>query len=187
MGAIHATMNISLDGCCDHTQVIADDEFHEQVSDLFESYEALLFGRKTYDLLHAYWPGVAASEDGTAGMVRLARILNDQAKYVVSRREPAPGWRAKQTVPTADAIGALRDNVNGKLLLVASPSLARTLFQWGLIEEYHIAVSPMVAGRGPYLLEGAGGAVMLSLLDVSRLRSGILFLRYGLNVKGDAA
>lgn len=182
MGEIHATMNISVDGCCDHTQVIADDEFHEQVSDLFQSYKALLFGRKTYELLHAYWPGVAKSGDGTPGMVRLANILNDQIKYVVSSRNPAPGWRAQQTEPTADAIETLRDNVDGKILLVASPTLARTLIEWGLIEEYYIAVSPMVAGRGPYFLEGVSADVVPSLRDVSRLRSGVLFLHYGFDV-----
>ncbi len=64
MGQIHATINISLDGCCDHTQVVADEEFHERISDVFDEPAALLFGRKTYDLLHGYWPGVASRGDG---------------------------------------------------------------------------------------------------------------------------
>jgi dihydrofolate reductase len=185
MGEIHATMNISLDGCCDHTQVIADDEFHERISDLFDPSAGLLFGRKTYDLLHGYWPGVASRGDMPPGVLRLARILNKKPKYVVSSSDPAPGWQARRTAPTADAIRALRDEVEGTLLLVASPTLARTLVQWGLVDEYHIAMSPMLAGHGPRFLEGLKEGFMPSLLDVTRLRSGVLFLRYGFGVPGD--
>src|SRR5262245_40144134 len=113
MGEIHATMNISLDGCCDHTQVIDDDEFHQRISDLIDRSTALLFGGKTYDLLHSYWPGVASRGDGAPGVLRLARILNEKPKYVVSSRVPAAGWQARRTAPTADAIGALREEVEG--------------------------------------------------------------------------
>lgn len=186
MGEIHATINISLDGCCDHTQVIADDEFHERISDLFDRSAALLFGRKTYDLLRGYWPKVASSGDGTPGMLRLARILNQRPKYVVSSRAPAPDWNARRTAPTLEAIKNLRDDVEGTILLVASPTLARTLLEWGLVEEYHIAMSPMVAGHGPRLLEGMKKDVKASLLDMTRLHSGVLFLRYGLGVESDS-
>ena len=186
MGEIHATMNISLDGCCDHTHVIADDEFHERISDIFEPSAALLFGRKTYELLHGYWPGVASRGDGPPGALRLARILNEKPKYVVSRTDPTPGWKARRTAPTTEAIGALRDEVGGTLLLVASPTLARTLVQWGIVDEYHIAMSPVVAGHGPRFLERLKEGFMPSLLDVARLRSGVLFLRYGFGVAGDA-
>lgn len=187
MGEIHATINISLDGCCDHTHVIADDEFHERISDIFDRSAALLFGRKTYELLHSYWPGVASKKEGTPGVLRLARILDEKPKYVVSSHEPAPGWQARRTAPTADAIGALRDKVGGTILLVASPTLARTLVQWGLVREYHIPMSPMVAGHGPWFLEGLTEQVTLSLLDVTHLRSGVLFLRYGFGVQADVA
>ena len=186
MGELHATINISLDGCCDHTQVLADDDFHERISDLFDQSAALLFGRKTYDLLHGHWPGVASRGDGTPGALRLARTLNAKPKYVVSSRDPAPGWQAQRMVPTADAIRSLRDEVEGMLLLVASPTLARTLVGWGLVDEYHIAMSPLVAGHGPRFLEGLEEGLMPSLLEVTRLRSGVLFLRYGFGVAGDA-
>ena len=90
MGEIHATINISLDGCCDDAQVIADDEFHERISDLFDEPTALLFGSKTFALLHGYWPGVASRGDGTPGVLRLAHILNRKPKYVVSVVIPRP-------------------------------------------------------------------------------------------------
>lgn len=180
MGEVHATINISLDGCCDHTQVIADDEYHERISDIFDAARALLFGRKTYDLLHSYWPGVASKGDGPPGVLRLARILNDKPKYVVSSRDLPPGWHARRTAATPDAMAALAEEVEGTILLVASPTLARTLVQWDLVREYHVAISPMVAGHGPRFLEDLREHLVPSVLDVTHLRSGVLFLRFGL-------
>ncbi len=113
MGEIHATMNISVDGCCGHSQVIADDEFHERISDVFEPVSALLFGRTTYDLLHSYWPNVASGGDETPGVPRLARILDEKPKYVVTSRELAPDWNARRAAATPDAMRALRDEVDG--------------------------------------------------------------------------
>jgi dihydrofolate reductase len=185
MGEIHATMNLSLDGCCHHTQVIADDEFHGRISDLFDQFKALLFGRKTYDLLHSYWPHVVSSGNGTPGELRLAHILNGKPKHVVSSGALAPDWNARLMEPSADAIRTLRDEVEGTVLLVASPTLARSLLQWGFVDEYHIAISPMLAGHGPRFLDGLEDDAKFSLLDVTRLRSGVLLLRYG--VQGDAA
>lgn len=187
MGEIHATMNISLDGCCDHTQVVTDDEFHERISDVFEPYSALLFGRTTYDMLYGYWPNVVPGDGVTPGMVRLARILDEKTKYVVTSRVLAPAWNTRKAKPTQDAIRALRDEVGGDKLLVASPTLARTLLQWGIVREYHIAVSPMVAGHGPRFLEGLKEDFLPSLLDVTSLRSGVLFLRYGFGSQRDVA
>jgi len=187
MGEIHATMNLSLDGCCDHCYVVADDEFHERISDVFEPYSALLFGRTTYDLLHGYWPNVALGGDATPGVLRLAQILDEKIKYVVTSRALAPAWNARRATPTQDEIRTLRDEVGGNVLLVASPTLARPLLQWGLVSEYHIAVSPMVAGHGPHFLEGLKEDVPPMLLDVTRLRSGVLFLRYCFGGQRDAA
>lgn len=187
MGEIHATMNLSVDGCCDHAHVVADDEFHERISDVFEPYSALLFGRTTYELLHSYWPNVAADGDATPGVLRLAHILDEKTKHVVTRRALAPAWNARPVAPTQDAIRALRDDVGGDVLLVASPTLARTLLQWGLVSAYHLAVSPMIAGHGPYFLEGLKEEAPPTLLDVARLRSGVLFLRYGFGGQRDVA
>lgn len=180
MGTVHATMNISLDGCCDHTQVVADDEFHERVSVLFDRAAALLFGRTTFDMLHGHWPGVASSGIGSRGALRLAGILQRKPKFVVSSRPVAPDWNAQAISLHADALEALRDETDGTMLLVGSPMLARTLVRSGLIDEYHVAMSPLVAGHGPYFLAGCEGVAAPKLLDVDRLRSGVLFLRYAL-------
>jgi dihydrofolate reductase len=180
MSTIHATMNVTLDGCCDHTAAVVDDEYHEKIADLFERFAGLLFGRTTYDLLHAYWPGVAASEEGTPGLVRLAHILDRLPKYVVSSSQLPSGWRAARIAPTQGAVRSACDAAGGDVLLVASPRLARTLLGWGVLDTYHVAVHPVLTGHGPYFLEGLGSILRPSLHHVDRLRSGVLLLRYDL-------
>jgi dihydrofolate reductase len=178
MGDLYATMNISLDGCCDHTQVLADDEFHAQMVDLVGRASALLFGRTTFELLRGYWPTVAASGQGTPAEVRLARVLDEKPKFVVSSREPTAGWSARRADAKAEVIRSLKQRSDGPLLLVASPTLARTLLEWELIDEYHVAISPMVAGRGPTFLAGLKGERKSKLMRVDSLESGVVILRY---------
>jgi dihydrofolate reductase len=180
MGELHATMNVTLDGCCDHTQVIADDEFHDWVTDLFSGASALLFGRVTYELLRGHWPAVAASGTGPPAEVRFARLLESKPKYVVSRREPAAGWKTARVGldQTGSDVRTLKRDTSGTLLLVASPSLARALLQAGLIDEYHLAIQPIVVGHGPTFLAGLSQPASLRLRDSTRLRSGVAVHRY---------
>jgi dihydrofolate reductase len=180
MSELHATMNVTLDGCCDHTQVIADDEFHEWVTNLFIGASALLFGRVTYELLRGHWPAVAASGTGPPAEVRFARVLESKPKYVVSRREPAAGWKTARVGldHNGDEIHALKRDTDGTLLLVASPSLARALLQVGLIDQYHLAIQPIVVGHGPTFLAGLSRPTYLRLRDSMRLRSGVAVHRY---------
>jgi dihydrofolate reductase len=183
MGELHATMNISLDACCDHTQVLADDDFHSQMADLFGRVSALLFGRHTFELLREYWPKVAQSVKGTPAEVRLAHILDEKPKFVVSSQEPIAGWKAQRVEASADAIHSLKHQSDGPMLLVASPTLARTLLQWNLIDEYYVAISPMVAGRGPTFLAGLQGGRTSTLLSVNTLPSGVAILRYSFRAR----
>src|SRR6187551_68667 len=142
MGALHATMNVTLDGCCDHSQVIADAEFHQYVTTLFSSASALLFGRVSFELLRGYWPGVAEAGQGDEATVKFARQLEGMPKHVVTSRPLAPGWNASRLElgPNGETVRTLREQTAGVLLLVASPSLARTLLQLGLLDEYHLAI-----------------------------------------------
>jgi dihydrofolate reductase len=184
MGTLHATMNISLHACCHHSQVLADDEFHGRMSDLFGQASALLFGRKTYELLHSYWPRIGSTGAGSPAEVRLARILDEKPKYVVASHEPGPGWKASRTEADPEAIRALKDQVDGVLMLVASPTLARTLLEWSLIDEYHIAYSPIAAGHGPTFLAGLQRNVTATLIGTDALCSGVVIHRYGFRLEG---
>lgn len=143
---------------------------------------ALLFGRKTYELLHGYWPGIAATGEGSAPVVRFARLLEGKPKYVISRQEPPPGWNASRLAFGHEGAGvaALRRDLPATLLLVASPSLARTLVQARLIDEYHLAIQPILVGHGPTFLSGLPTPARLRLVDTNRLRSGVAIHRYAL-------
>jgi dihydrofolate reductase len=114
---------------------------------------------------------------GKPAKVRLAHILDEKPKYVVSSHEPASAWNARRI--EADSIRTLKLRTDGALLLVASPTLVRTLLQWNLVDEYHVAISPLVAGRGPTFLAGLQRGVRATLLDLNRLSSGVVIHRYG--------
>jgi dihydrofolate reductase len=180
MGELYATMNVTLDGRCGHTEVVADDELHDWVTTLFSSVSALLFGRVTYELLRSYWPGVAAAGTGPPAEVRFARVLEAKPKYLVSRQDPAPGWNTSRVALGRNGgdIGALKRDVAGNILLVASPSLACALVQAGLVDEYHLAIQPIFAGHGPTFLAGLGTPTRLRLSDAHRLSSGVAIHRY---------
>jgi dihydrofolate reductase len=182
MGELHATINVTVDGCCDHTQVVADDEFHDWVTGLVGGASALLFGRVTYELLRSYWPDVAANGRGQPAEVRFARVLDTKPKYLVSRQEPTPGWNTSRVAlgPNGQDIAALKSGLAGNLLLIASPRLAAALVQAGLVDEYHLAVQPIFAGRGPTLLAGLSAPASLRLQDVKRLGSGVTINSYRL-------
>jgi dihydrofolate reductase len=181
MGILLATMNVTLDGCCDHTQVRADDEFHAHITDVFSNASALLFGRNTFELLHGYWPDVAATGQGTAAEVRFARVLEGMPKYVVSRQDPPSSWNASRTSvgERGERIRTLKERIPGILLLVASPGLARTLLELSLVDEYHLAIQPIFAGRGPTFLAGLPAPIHLELRETLRLSSGVVVNRYG--------
>jgi dihydrofolate reductase len=180
MGELHATMNVTLDGCCGHAEAIADDELHDWVTTLFSSASALLFGRVTYELLRNYWPGVAAAGTGPLAEVRFARVLEAKPKYVVSRQDTAPGWNTSRLALGRDGgdIGSLKRDLVGNILLVASPSRACALVQAGLVDDYHLAIQPIFAGHGPTFLAGLAAPTHLRLRDANRLSSGVAIHRY---------
>jgi riboflavin biosynthesis pyrimidine reductase len=109
-------------------------------------------------------------------------VLDAKPKYVVSGQEPAPGWNTSGVAlgPNAQDLAALKGRLPGNLLLIASPRLAAALVQAGLVDEYHLATQPIVAGRGPTLLAGLSAPASLRLQDVKRLGSGVTINSYRL-------
>lgn len=179
MGRLTFEMNVTLDGCCDHTQVIADDELHQYATDLMDAADGLLFGRVTYQLMESAWPAVASSGTGPQAMVDYARKLDRKPKYVVSRTLDQVPWQNSFLLkgPLADEVRKLKD-AEGKNLLVGGLGLASALAGLGLIDEYHLLVQPIVAGHGPRLFDGIHERLNLQLVDTRRFGSGVVVLRY---------
>lgn len=179
MGRLILQMNVTLDGCCDHTQVIADEELHQYSEDMMDQSDGLLFGRAIYQLMESAWPAIASSGDGPQFLVDFALKLDRKPKYVFSRTLDQVTWQNSFLLkgPVSEEVPRLL--AEGKSLLVnGGPGLGSTLAQLGLVDEYHFLVQPIVAGRGPQLLGGVRDRLNLKLTETKPFGSGAVLLRY---------
>ncbi len=179
MGRVILMMNVTLDGCCDHRQVIADEELHQYTADLIDSADGLLFGREIYQLMESSWPAVARSGDGPPFLVDFARKLDRKPKYVFSQTLNHVTWQNAYLLegPVSEEVPQLM--AEGKNLVVnGGPGLGSTLAQLGLVDEYHFLVQPIVAGRGPQLLGGVRDQLNLKLTETKAFGSGVMALCY---------
>lgn len=179
MGRITLMMNVTLDGCCDHTQVIADEELHRYTEELIDQSDGLLYGREVYQLMEQFWPAMASSGEGPPFLVDYARKLDQKLKYVFSRTLDHVSWQNSFLLkgPVSEEVPKL--TAEGKNLVVnGGPGLGSTLAQLGLVDEYHFLVQPIVAGRGPQLLGGVRDRLNLKLTETKLFGSGVVVLRY---------
>jgi dihydrofolate reductase len=160
MGLLTFGLNVTLDGCVDHTQGIADDESHEYWTELMDQGGAMLFGRTTYELMEGAWPAIARDETAPPAMRQWAQKLEAKAKYVVSSTRSDFPWVNTFRVEgdLREAIVALKERTE-RGVLVGAPQLATALEEWGLIDEYRIVVpSSSAAGRRSFMASRAGGS-----------------------------
>ncbi|MGX1670649.1 dihydrofolate reductase family protein [Streptomyces sp. NPDC055400] len=184
MRTLAITQNITVDGCVEmltdwfepQAQGNADmadvlEEGHRQDSEA----DALLVGRRTFEDFRGYWPGLT---DDTTG---ISDYLNQVRKYVVSGSIEDPQWE-NSTVLSGGAVKevtALKALEGGKdIVLTGSISLAHTLIEAGLVDEYRLFVYPVVQGRGRRLFPDGYEVPRLRLVDSKSFRSGIVLLRY---------
>lgn len=178
MGLLSFGLNVTLDGCIDHTQGIADDELHDYWTQLMDQNGAMLFGRNTYELMEGAWPAIARDENAPRAMREWAQKLEEKAKYVVSSTRSAFPWQntIKVEGELREAITALKAKSRG--VLVGAPKLATALEEWGLIDEYRIVVHPVISGRGPTLFHGLSSRRELELVSTQRFKSGAQALHF---------
>ena len=173
-------INITLDGCCDHTKVIADEETHEYFTHLMRDVDLLVFGRKTYQLMVPFWPDVAKNQSETKAMNEFARVFDSINKIVFSRSlDSAEGHTRIVRTKLEDEILRLKQE-QGKNILVGGVSVPSQLIELGLVDEYRFVVSPIVAGEGRRLLEGVSlpEKLQLKLVESKIVKSGCVALRY---------
>lgn len=174
-------INITLDGCCDHTKQVADEETHEYFTDLLREVDLLIFGRITYQLMVPYWPDIAKSQSGTKAENEFATTFVSQSKIVFSRSLDGAEDRNTRIVR-----GNLHDEIlklkqeQGKNILVGGVSIPSQLIELGLVDEYLFVVTPIVAGEGRRLLEGVSlpEKLQLKLVESKIFKSGCVALRY---------
>src|SRR6476619_5261082 len=136
MKKIIAALNMTLDGFCDHTAMIADEEIHQHYNDLLRSANTLIYGRKTYQLMESYWTFVVKNPTGNKPMDEFAVLIDNISKIVFSRTLKNVDWKntklKKEVIK--EEILELRQQA-GKNILVGSPSLIVALTQLKLIDE----------------------------------------------------
>jgi dihydrofolate reductase len=174
-------INITLDGCCDHTKQMADEETHEYFARLTRDVDLLVFGRKTYQLMVPFWPEVAKSQSMTKAENEFALAFDSINKIVFS-----PSLDSAEAKNTRIVRTDLRDEIlklkqeQGKNILVGGVSVPSQLIELGLVDEYRFVVGPIIAGEGRRLLEGVNlpERLQLKLVESKIVKSGCVALRY---------
>jgi dihydrofolate reductase len=184
MRPLRYSINVTLDGCCDHQVMIADEELHRHAVENFARADALLFGRVTYEMMESAWRPVAQTgvrpDWMPEWMVPFARSIDAAKKYVVSGTLQQVDWNAQLVRgDLAKQVQQLKQQP-GKGLFVGGVMLARALTELGLIDEYEFIVHPRLAGHGPTLFAGLSKAIDLKLMSRQEFASGAVVLRYGL-------
>ncbi|HEY3971692.1 MAG TPA: dihydrofolate reductase family protein [Candidatus Sulfotelmatobacter sp.] len=174
-------INITLDGCVDHTKQLADDEILEYFTHLLREVDVQVFGRKTYQLMVPYWPDVAKNHSETKASIEFARAFISTHKIVFSR-SLGSAEDTNTTIVRTD----LRDEIlklkqeQGKNILVGGVSVPSQLIELGLVDEFIFVVGPIIAGEGTRLLEGVSlpEKFQLKLVESKTFESGCVALRY---------
>jgi dihydrofolate reductase len=179
MRKLIAAINMTLDGFCDHTAIIADDELHQHYNELLSNADTLLYGRITYQLMESSWPTVVKNPTGNKPMDDFAVIIDNISKIVFSHTLKNVDWKNARLVK-----GGIKKEVlelkqqPGKNILVGSPSLIVTLMQLDLIDEYQFCVQPIILGSGLPLFKNINDRINLKLLKTKTFGSGSITLYY---------
>ncbi len=178
MGKIIAGINMTLDGFCDHTYGIADDELHQHYSELLRSAGTILYGRITYQLME-YWPPIAKNPTGNQAIDEFAVIMDNTPKIVFSRTLKKTDWESARVATRSfeDEVLALKQQSDNDIL-VGSPSLIVAARELNLVDEYQLCVHPIIAGKGLRLFNDIGNTTFLKLVKTKTFGSGAIVLYY---------
>ena len=182
MRPLRYSINVTLDGCCDHRVGIADEDIHRHAVENLARADALLFGRVTYEMMEAAWrppSQTGARPDWMADwMEPFARTIDAAKKYVVSSTLERVDWNAELVHgDLGDAVRQLKREP-GKGLSTGGVTLPLALAELGLIDEYEFVVQPRLAGHGPTPFAGLSKHVDLKLVGRLEFASGAVAMRY---------
>jgi dihydrofolate reductase len=178
MRPLRYSINITLDGCCDHRAGIADEDLHRHAVDNINQADALLFGRVTYEMMEAAWRPPTRTGTRPDWMELFARTIDAAKKYVVSSTLDRVDWNAELLRgDLGKAVQQLKQEP-GKGLFTGGVTLPQALAELGLIDEYEFVVHPRLAGHGPTLFAGLSKWVDLKLVSRLEFGSGAVAMRY---------
>ncbi|HTK43194.1 MAG TPA: dihydrofolate reductase family protein [Gemmatimonadales bacterium] len=175
------SINVTLDGCCDHRAIPADEDLHRHAVENIAQADALLFGRVTYEMMEGAWrtPPTGARPEWMADwMVPFARTIDAAKKYVVSRTLDRVDWNAELVRGDLGKAVQQLKRESGRGLFTGGVKLPLALAELGLIDEYEFVVHPRLAGHGPTLFAGLSKPVDLKLVSRLEFGSGAVAMRY---------
>jgi dihydrofolate reductase len=172
------SINVTLDGCCDHRAIIPDEDLHRHAAENIAQADALLLGRVTYQLMEAGWRTPAPAGARPAWMEPFARTIDAAKKYVVSRTLDRVDWNAELVRGDLGKAVQQLKRESGKGLAVGGVKLPLALAELGLIDEYEFIVQSRLVGHGPTLFAGLSKPVDLKLVSRLEFGSGAVAMRY---------
>ena len=178
MQPLRYSINVTLDGCCDHRAIDPNEDIHRHAAENLDRADALLFGRVTYVMMEEGWRPAVPAGARPDWMEAFARMIDRAKKYVVSSTLPRVDWNAELLRgDLATAVQELKRKP-GRGLLTGGVKLPMALSELGLIDEYEFVVQPSVVGHGPALFAGLSRRLDLKLIDRIEFASGAVASRY---------
>jgi dihydrofolate reductase len=178
MRPLRYSINVTLDGCCDHREVIADEDIHRHAAENLAGADALLFGRVTYEMMEAAWRPPTPTGARPDWMEPFARKIDAAKKYVVSSTLNRVDWNAELVRGDLGKAVQQLKRESGKGLFTGGVKLPLALAELGLIDEYEFVVHPRLAGHGPTLFAGLSKRLDLRLVSRLEFGSGAVAMRY---------
>ncbi len=169
---------MTLDGFCDHTAILPDEEIHQHYADLLSNADSVLYGRVTYQLME-YWRDLAANPSGEKSMDDFAVVMDRIPKIVFSRTLNNVDWHsATLSNQRVEEVASELRRQSGKDILVGSRSLIMQLMKLNLVDEFQLCIHPVMAGSGLLLFENLTDRTTLKLLKTKSFASGAIVLCY---------
>jgi len=178
MRPLRYSINVTLDGCCDHRAGLPDEELHRHAVDNLNQADALLFGRDTYEMMEAAFRPPARTGARPDWMEPFARTIDAARKYVVSSTLDRVDWNAELLRGDLEETVRRLKREPGKGLFTGGVKLPLALAELGLIDEYEFVVHPRIVGHGPTLFAGLSRCVDLRLVSRLEFGSGVVAMLY---------
>lgn len=174
-------INLSLDGCCDHTKFSGGKDILEYFTLLMDGVDLIVYGRTTYELMVPYWPDVAKDQNASKAESEFAQTFDSIDKVVFSRTLTGVDEKNTRIVRTnlIDEILKLKQEPGGNIS-IGGVNLPLQMIELGLVDEFYFVIHPVIVGEGRSLLEAAGlkENLGLKLIESKVLESGCIALHY---------
>jgi dihydrofolate reductase len=173
-------INFTLDGCCDHTKFVPDEEVFDYYIRLVREADLFVYGRKTYQLMVPYWPDVAKDESASKADRDFGEAFDSKNKVVFSRSLESADKKTKIVrTNLKDEILKLKQEP-GKYILTGGVDIPSQLIALGLVDEFRFLFMPVLAGEGRRLMEDVSlpEKFRLKLVESKIYKSGSVLLRY---------